>query len=1120
MMTRKPVFWAVFAILFAGSIFFWTQNYNKAFPVVSLDIRMNREMAMSAAADLGDKYNWHPREYRTAVTFYSERNVQTFVELEGGGLETFKSLSADSLYFPYGWQVRHFQENNPNETSVWFTPAGDPYCFRQKLGEDEPGAALGRDSALAVALAGLRDEWAVDLESYELVDEAEKTQPGGRVDHTFTYQRSGFELGENGFLRLRLVVSGDILTELMHFFQVPEAFQRRFSEMRSANDKIAFSSVLAMVLLYGLGGCVLGVFFLMRQRRVLWKTALLWGSFVSFVQVVSQINFLPLMWMNYDTAIATGSFITQIIISSIVGFLLQAVMYTLSFIAAESLSRRAFPNHIQFWKLWSPDTVGSTSILGQTIGGFMMAGLFLAYSLIFYMFTQNNLGWWSPADTDYNPNILAAYFPWLTSIAISLGAGFWEECLFRAVPIAGAALIGDRYGKRNLFIGVAMVVQALVFGAGHANYPVQPAYARVIELIIPSLAFGFLYLRFGLLVGIVMHYAIDVAFISLPLFVADVPGIWVNRMFVILLLLVPLWVIIYRRVKAGRWVNQLENVYNQHWLPPAEPVDNNIQDDVIEPVKQDSILAVDKVLMGFAATGLVLWISLTPFQANVPAMEISRADAEEIAAKTFAELGVIPDSGWTVMSRVLSGKSQDDRFIWQTAGPDIFSKLIGNYLEEPAWFVRYRMFEGDVAARAEEYMCWINSKGETYRTAHRLPEDRAGAAISEDEARSIALGVLKDKYALNTDSLVELESVSSKKPNRLDWEFKYQDTTMVDLEQGELRLWVKLVGDEVGDYQKMVHVPEEWERAEKEKNAKRTPVTVSMILVVVLSLLACLVLGVIRWSNKQFNKALFLKALVGIIAISVLGSLNEIPTMVWHFSTSKPWNDQVFQEIGSTALFILFIGLFYAVMAGATHNLVHTKIYLNGDKNPLKGLYIGLFLAGLLALVNTFFPSRGPLFGSWGALAMQVPVLHEIISPLGDFIILTLIVLVAVIGISALTKNWSMRRELAAAYIVILGLAKVSGNGSALEVLSLWLACGVVLGAVFIMIYRDLLRMNPAIIPITTGTLVVLGLLENGLLGLHPSALIGSLLGCAAVSAVAYIWYLELLKAPKEKAAG
>jgi membrane protease YdiL (CAAX protease family) len=53
--------------------------------------------------------------------------------------------------------------------------------------------------------------------------------------------------------------------------------------------------------------------------------------------------------------------------------------------------------------------------------------------------------------------------------------GFWEEALFRAVPIAGAALIGDRFGKRNLFIAVAFVVQAIIFGAGHAPYPNQPA---------------------------------------------------------------------------------------------------------------------------------------------------------------------------------------------------------------------------------------------------------------------------------------------------------------------------------------------------------------------------------------------------------------------------------------------------------------------------------------------------------------------------------------------------------------------------------------------------------------------------------------------------------------------
>ena len=209
---------------------------------------MSREMALDAAKDLGKKYNWEPREYRTAVTFYSERNIQTFVELEGGGLETFKALSADSIYFPYGWLVRHFEENNPNETSVWFTPTGSPYGFRQILGEDKPGASLRRDSAFSVALAGLREEWAVDLNAYELVDEAENTQPSGRVDHTFTYQRSGFELGKNGFVRLRLTVSGDVLTELRHYVQIPEAFERRFDEMRSANDTIAFSASMGCLL--------------------------------------------------------------------------------------------------------------------------------------------------------------------------------------------------------------------------------------------------------------------------------------------------------------------------------------------------------------------------------------------------------------------------------------------------------------------------------------------------------------------------------------------------------------------------------------------------------------------------------------------------------------------------------------------------------------------------------------------------------------------------------------------------------------------------------------------------------------------------------------------------------
>ena len=44
------------------------------------------------------------------------------------------------------------------------------------------------------------------------------------------------------------------------------------------------------------------------------------------------------------------------------------------------------------------------------------------------------------------------------------------------------------------------------------------------ELIIPSIGFGLLYLYFGLLPGIVLHFAFDVVWFALPIFLANAPG--------------------------------------------------------------------------------------------------------------------------------------------------------------------------------------------------------------------------------------------------------------------------------------------------------------------------------------------------------------------------------------------------------------------------------------------------------------------------------------------------------------------------------------------------------------------------------------------------------------------
>lgn len=59
-----------------------------------------------------------------------------------------------------------------------------------------------------------------------------------------------------------------------------------------------------------------------------------------------------------------------------------------------------------------------------------------------------------------------------------LKAGTWEECCFRAVPLSIAAIVGRRYKRERLFIMAMMLVQAVIFGAAHANYPSMPSWAR------------------------------------------------------------------------------------------------------------------------------------------------------------------------------------------------------------------------------------------------------------------------------------------------------------------------------------------------------------------------------------------------------------------------------------------------------------------------------------------------------------------------------------------------------------------------------------------------------------------------------------------------------------------
>ncbi len=547
-MFKKPLFWILFVVLAVAGVFFLFKYFPQVMSFVNVDITMSRKEAVAEALQLSEELGLGSEQMETAAIFNTDYYTQIYVELEGGGKAAFNKMLQEDLYRPYKWEVRLFKENETREVKVSFTPTGEKYGFREKLPESMQGKNLTAEKALILAEDFLQKSWEIDLGEFELIEEKNNEVISGRLDHTFVYERKNASINEAKY-RLRTTVSGDRVTEVTNYMKIPESFGRRYSEMRSANNTIATGGQIAMAVFYGFGGILLGIFLLLRKRWLLWKNAVFWAFVVAFLGFISSFNYLSLSWFWYDTAISKSAFIFQNVIQYFTSFLTDFILLALSFIAAESLSRKAFPKHLQFWKIWNKDVAGSNRVMGNTLAGYIVTVFSLSYITVFYFFTTRYLNWWNPSSMLINPNVLATPFPWFSALATALHAGFWEEALFRAVPLSAMLLIGQRLNKQKLFLILGLILQILIFGAGHANYAAQPSYARVVELIIPSLLFAFLFLRFGLLTAVLLHFVFDAVLMSMPVWISNDSSLVVSKILLVVFLFIPIWIVLYNRFK-------------------------------------------------------------------------------------------------------------------------------------------------------------------------------------------------------------------------------------------------------------------------------------------------------------------------------------------------------------------------------------------------------------------------------------------------------------------------------------------------------------------------------------------------------------------------------------------
>ncbi|MET0345663.1 MAG: CPBP family glutamic-type intramembrane protease, partial [Casimicrobiaceae bacterium] len=726
--------------------------------------------------------------------------------------------------------------------------------------------------------------------------------------------------------------------------------------------------------------------------------------------------------------------------------------------------------------------------------------------------TNHWLGWWQPSENLSDPNILSSAIPALSPIAVSLQAGFWEECVFRAIPLALGALIGERYGRRRLGIAIAFVLQAVVFGAAHANYPGLPAYSRLVELLVPSMLWAAIFLRFGLLPTIILHVMFDLVLFAIPVFLVDAPGAHLQQAMIIAAGLVPLGVVLWRRVRAGAWSELSERLRNGAWQPvvPAAGADEPHAQEVARGIADRYSTAFQRALPLLGIAGLAAWFAFTPFRTDAPAQDLERAAAVKYADDALAARGVKLGPEWQRMSVIRlanddPGQWSWHKFIWRQKGGDAYRALVGNALPPPLWEVRYATFDGDVAERAEEWRVTIAADGTARTIRHQLPQAREGARLPRESAEALALHEVKRRFGRDGPQVKQVGAEEEKRQNRTDWSFMFTDPSIDVGAGGELRYVVTISGDEVTGAGRIVHVPEAWVRGERERDNRRQIVRMSAGVLFMIAGFVALILGIMAWTKGRCDTRA-VKWVGGVsFALAIASLANAWPQTAMGLRTTEP----VASQYATLAMGALAGGLVSALLFGVVAG-IGAWYARSAPRSPIAGalppwgaaIAAGLLVSGVQAVAGNLGTPSMPLWpAAWGG-TLASPLAGALLSGFG-FLSAAGIALFILYAVARLTRDWTRYAWLGMALVVVLQCAAVlaQSGGSLGPSLAAGGAAGVTLAAVLWL----LLRHDASLVPPYLATGIVLATAARAVQDATPTAWTLAAISAAATIAVAWL---------------
>lgn len=1111
---ERRQFWLAFVVASCLAASLSYKYMDRVYSLVNLTITTDRQQVLADAKTLADELQWDIADYQNVTSFDSEDDLQCFVELEAGGKDAFVNMFESGAYYPYHWHVRFFKEKQVVEMHAWFSPQGKRLGFAQKMSEKSTGKALTKEQAQLLVEDSIR-AWCPHFDQYKLIEYDNEKRDTGRIDHDFTYERTDIVVGK-GFYRFKAVVCGDVITKFEPSVKIPDNFMRRYKQMRSANSLLASVGSFFFRSLYLLFFGLIGLILFYRKRYLLIKLSAIAAAFVAGGMCLRGLNDYPLWWSSYNTVQSSSTFILMKLFEQLLTFIYLFGMILLTLAVAEAAGRFMYKKHIQFFQIFTLSAMNSLQVAQQVLYGYLMVPFMFAYVVSFGYVTKTYFGWWSPAGSLFDPNVIASYFPWFSALSISLQAGFFEEVVCRALPLAMTAVLTKDSKHKKFWFILIFFIQALIFGACHANYPNQPFYARLIELILPSFAFGWMYLTFGLLPGVITHFVYDVVWFAMPIFVSNL--FW-SKFMVIILAGLPLLVVIALYVYNKKLFALPAQYFNEafHEVPSMQ---NTLQP---RRIGQEIPAKNSRLILTLGLIGLVAWGFGYKFSPDVQSLQISKIEAIGVARQAVSDkFGASLDISWTPVVIVQDDcSSTPSRFIWQVYGKEIYNLALGSYLSGTNWLVRFVRFAGSVEERGEEYSVVVSTtnthqhehritsachNGHVMKAAHVLPEHFAGADIDQEQALNIVYDFIEQEYLLQQQDLKLISVTSNKFDERRDWTVVLQDTQIFDFQlDGQARIKIKISGDQVTEYSRFVFVPEDWSRADQAKVMNLSLVKTGLWFLMFLLLAFGCMFGVSFISQSRLGIQMMQHKGMFVAMISLIYAFNSFSVFIASFNTAEPFYDQLTRIslglVTKISYQVLFCSIFLAVGAvgfvrGKKSNFIYALIL---------SIAIAFIVVGTSSLLSLYEPFLEPVCGNYGPIGHWSSSFAFVGGYIKTFYLILSSIVAMFVVLKTLQKFWPDRlsMQLACTILFCLSMEAVQASSS----IYWMLLHGLVMGCVVFCVYHLLLRFDMTLLPLIFGTMTICSIIPEIIYPSYVGASSDAVVAMIVVAMVALFFY-------------